>query len=154
MYKRQQSVRPNGKPRVYRNEDTGLAWPPYLKFDSSNLAAVAEEFAKEDDQWVAVSHYGWRIELFTIFPNAYKIQPVAGPDVRLIPWFNIIFLSLLGLFILWLWSKWRRFRKKRIDPVAEKVSEAADNLGEKASSELSQKSSGFRKFMRRWFGSK
>ena len=34
-----QTQRPNGRPMVYRNEDTGWRWPPYFKFDSSNLQA-------------------------------------------------------------------------------------------------------------------
>ena len=37
------AVRPNGKPFVYRNEDTGWIWPPYFKYDSSNLQAKATD---------------------------------------------------------------------------------------------------------------
>ena len=32
-----QTVRANGRPMVYRNEDTGWGWPPYFKFDTANL---------------------------------------------------------------------------------------------------------------------
>ncbi|MBL4852981.1 MAG: DUF1523 family protein [Robiginitomaculum sp.] len=32
-----------------------------------------------------MSHYGWRIKLLSMFPNAYKIREVSGPDVRLVP---------------------------------------------------------------------
>ena len=36
-----EAVFPNNKPMVYRNEDTGWIWPPYFKYDSSNLQAEA-----------------------------------------------------------------------------------------------------------------
>ena len=32
-----EAVLPDGKVMVYRNEDTGWIWPPYFKYDSSNL---------------------------------------------------------------------------------------------------------------------
>ena len=32
---------PDGDVMVYRNEDTGWIWPPYFKYDSSNLQAEA-----------------------------------------------------------------------------------------------------------------
>src|SRR6056300_137693 len=38
-----QTFRDNGKPMIYRNEDTGWGWPPYLKFDTSNLQAEASD---------------------------------------------------------------------------------------------------------------
>ncbi len=47
------AVRPNGKPSVYRNEDTNWGWPPYFKFDSGNLNAEAQAYAKQDGTWVA-----------------------------------------------------------------------------------------------------
>ena len=36
-----QTIKKNGKPMVYRNEDTGWGWPPYFKFDTANLQADA-----------------------------------------------------------------------------------------------------------------
>ena len=91
------AVWPNGEPRVYRNEDTEWRWPPYLKFNSSNVTAQAQDLAKKDGEvWVAVTHYGWRIQLFTIFPNIISIQEVSGPNAFLIPWFNIIFFLVLA----------------------------------------------------------
>ena len=38
-----QAVRTNGRVMVYRNEDTGWGWPPYFKFDTSNLQAEAAD---------------------------------------------------------------------------------------------------------------
>ena len=92
----------NGKPMVYRNEDTGWGWPPYFKLDSSNLQAEARDMVspKEDPQWVSVTHYGWRNEFFTIYPNAVGVKSVAGPDVRIIPWLNIVILLTLAILLL------------------------------------------------------
>jgi len=115
------SFRANGKPIIYRNEDTGWGWPPYFKFDTSNLQAEASDLiSKKNDespQWVAIRHYGWRSELISIFPNATKIWPVDGPDTRIIPWVKA--LVLLGLAaVFWaIWVRWRRFRAQRIDPL-------------------------------------
>ena len=38
-----QTRRANDTVMVYRNEDTGWGWPPYFKFDTSNLQAEAAE---------------------------------------------------------------------------------------------------------------
>src|SRR6056297_3780886 len=60
-----ETIRPNGSPLVYRNEDTGWGWPPYLKFNSANLQAIARDLESTQDEprWVAVRHYGWRAEI-------------------------------------------------------------------------------------------
>ena len=94
------AVYPDGSSvMVYRNEDTGWFWPPYFKWDSSTLQAQATNLRStaEAPQWVAITHYGWRISLVSAFPNAVSITPVAGPDVRLIPWvlFNSASMSKL-----------------------------------------------------------
>ena len=155
------TVRANGKSRVYRNEDTGWSFPFYFKFDSGDLIAKAQAISKTDEEiWVAVSHYGWRIRLFSIFPNAYKIKKVKGPKAVLIPWFNIAFLSLLAFIAFFIWRKTRRWSQKNIAPHTEKIREeledAADALGaqkDKAGKELAEKQSAMKGFMRRWFGS-
>lgn len=115
------TIRPNGRPMVYRNEDTGWGWPPYFKLDSSNLQAEARDMTSTQvaPRWVAVRHYGWRFEPLSIFPNAVSVRPVEGPDTRIIPWFNIIFLTLLAALIWAIWARWRRFRARRIDPVVD-----------------------------------
>ena len=97
-----ETIDPQGEPHVYRNEDTGWGWPPYLKFDSANLQARAQDLVSTRDapHWVAVRHYGWRSEWFSIFPNALDVTPVDGPDVKLFPWPAIIAVLLaLGLLL-------------------------------------------------------
>ncbi|MEM8797908.1 MAG: DUF1523 family protein, partial [Pseudomonadota bacterium] len=126
------AIWPNGKPRVYRNEDTHWGWPPYFKFDSGNINAEAQNLAKRDDQWVAVTHYGWRIEWFTIFPNIIHIRTVEGPDVTLIPWFNIVFFVILAIILFMIWRAISAFKRKRIDPMIEDIDEMMDDVSESA----------------------
>jgi hypothetical protein len=120
-----QTVQPDGEVMVYRNEDTGWGWPPYFKFDTSNLQAEAANLrstAAEPD-WVAIRHYGWRNELLSIFPNAVSAWPVAGPDVRMIPWFNIVLLVVLFAIFWAIRVRWKRFRENRIDPVYDDLTD-------------------------------
>ena len=155
------TVDDKNKTRVYRNEDTGWSFPFYLKFDSSDLSAKAENFSNKENTWVAVTHYGWRIRLFSIFPNATKVKQVSGPGVFLIPWFNIAFLLIVFGFIFWIWRMVRRWKKKNVDPITDKIGDELEEIGEtvgghakKAQAEINESRSGLRKFMRRWFGSK
>ncbi len=94
-----ETIRPDGEPMVYRNEDTGWGWPPYFKFDAANLQARAQDMVStsEAPRWVAVRHYGWRSQLFSIFPNAVAVTPVAGPDVNIFPWRMVIALVVVLL---------------------------------------------------------
>lgn len=128
------TVRANGREMVYRNEDTGFGWPPYFKLDSANLQAQAQDAVsnRANPEWYALTHYGWRSEFLTIYPNGISLRPVEGPDVRLIPWFNIVFLTLLAAFFWAVWVRWRRFRQARIDPVLEDAEEAWDRADARA----------------------
>ena len=85
-----QAVRVNGKPIVYRNEDTGWGWPFYFKFDTANLYTEANDAisTKAAPEWVSIMHYGWRNEFLSIFPNAISIKQVEGPDHQVINWFK------------------------------------------------------------------
>ncbi|KMW60326.1 hypothetical protein AIOL_000479 [Candidatus Rhodobacter oscarellae] len=117
---------------VFRNEDTGWIWPPYFKFDSSDLQAEAAAVVSTaaEPQWVVITHYGWRNRFFTVFPNAVGIRPIEGPNVYPIPWFNIFFF----IFLVFGWAlaraMWRQFRERKIDPVLEDVSDAAARVGD------------------------
>jgi hypothetical protein len=141
-----QSRLKNGKVMVYRNEDTGWSWPPYFKLNSSNLQAEASDLksSAESPKWVVIRHYGWRNEFISIFPNAVSVRSIADPEARLIPWFNIIFLTLLAAVFWAIWVRWRRFREARIDPVLEDIGESMDATGDA----LAEK--GGR--LRRWLG--
>lgn len=123
-----EAVFPDGDVMVYRNEDTGWIWPPYFKYDSSNLQAEAKnlESGKDNPQWVAVTHYGWRLPILSIYPNAVKLRAVAGPDVRLIPWVNIVVLVLLAAGLFMLWRMWQQFKERMIEPAMDDLNNRLD----------------------------
>lgn len=116
------TIRPEGRPLVYRNEDTGVLWPPYFKFDSEDLQAEAANLASTEaaPQWVAITHYGWRSNLLSIYPNAVSIRPVEGPDVSLFPWLNIVILLLAALVLFMAWRIWERFEERVIVPISDR----------------------------------
>ncbi|WP_265500540.1 DUF1523 family protein [Paracoccus beibuensis] len=97
------TVRPNGRVFVYRNEDTGWVWPPYFKYDSANLHAEATNLqsTSRDPIWVSITAYGWRMPWLSTYPNAISINTVAAPDVRPVNWpamlVCIVLLAILGL---------------------------------------------------------
>ncbi|MBG6142345.1 hypothetical protein IWQ51_000454 [Labrenzia sp. EL_142] len=154
------AVWPSGEPRVYRNEDTEWSWPPYFKFNSSNVTAQAQDLAKKQGEvWVAITHYGWRIQLFTIFPNIISIQEVSGPNAILIPWFNIAFFTILAMIAYLIFRAVQAFKRRRIDPVVENIDEFIDDVGDnaeqaraRAEKHATAATSGFRRWFKRWFG--
>ena len=90
------AVARTGKIRVFRNEDTGWGWPPYLKFNSADLSAKAQSLIQNPEKpWVRVRYYGWRIKMLSLFPNAISLK-VVDKNYTHIPWFNIIFIMLLS----------------------------------------------------------
>ncbi|MGM0614460.1 MAG: DUF1523 family protein, partial [Pseudomonadota bacterium] len=97
-----------GEPRNYRNEDAII----YGKFDSSNLHTRARSIAQDEDNLVAVRHYGWRLPIFSMFPNAVKVWQVE-PGYRHLPIFNIVFLTLLAAGIGYLAWRIRRVLSAR-----------------------------------------
>jgi hypothetical protein len=129
-----QAVTPGGATRVYRNEDTNWGWPPYFKFDSADLQAQASNLVStpEAPKWVAVTHYGWRIQFFNIYPNAVGIRPVEGPDVTLIPWLNILILVCLAALGVLIWRMLAQFRERVIDPAVDRAAQTVDALDARA----------------------
>lgn|SRR5690625_1156549 len=113
------TVQPNGKPRVFRNEDNG--W--YLKFDSSNLDTKASNLVstEADPRWVVVRHYGWRIPFFSMYQNAVSIRPATGPDERLFPWLNIVLIAGILIGIMVLWRIIRIVLRRHRDPVVAEI---------------------------------
>ena len=95
---------------------------------------------------MVVRHYGWRSEFLSIFPNAVKIWSVDSQDVRIIPWFNIIFLTVFFAIVWALWVRWRRFREARVDPVIENMEDGLYAAGDA----LEEQGSRFRKWLNSW----
>jgi hypothetical protein len=119
---------------VYRNEDTGWVWPPYFKYDSSNLQAEAANLksTKAAPIWVSVTHYGWRLPILSIYPNAVSVREVAGPDVRIIPYVNIIVLIMLALGAFMIRRIWLQFWERTIEPAVAEVQETWDGVEARA----------------------
>jgi len=132
---------------VYRNEDTGWIWPPFFKFDSSDLQAQAGDLVSTSaaPQWVVVRHYGWRNRFFSIYPNATAIWPVAGSDVRIIPWFNIFFFIFLAVGWGFVRLMWRQFRQRTVDPALNRAGQTWDGIEASATTNRGR--------MSRWFAS-
>ena len=122
------AARPNGSPSVYANEDTGWGFPFYFKFDTANLAAEADNVTSTEasPRWMILRHYGWRIEMMSMFPNAVSIRPAEGPDDSPFPWFNVIFLSCLVIGLLVLYRMIIILRKRHVDPVVEAIDDEID----------------------------
>lgn len=112
---------------VYRNEDTGWIWPPYFKFDSADLQAEAANLAR-GDEWAVVTHYGWRVRWASIYPNAVGVRTVSGPDVTIVPWFNIFFFIFLMVAIVFVRAAWRQFRERSVDPLLDAAGEQYDEV--------------------------
>jgi hypothetical protein len=123
------TVTESGKVRVYRNEDTGWGWPPYFKFDSADVTAKATAVLKsKKEQWVAITSYGWRIQLFSMFPNITSMKVVPKGYVQ-IPYFNIFFFLVLGAGIFFGVRWFRRFIEKlRLDERFEAGTAPLDNI--------------------------
>ncbi|MGV6848778.1 MAG: DUF1523 family protein [Marinibacterium sp.] len=141
-------VRPNGRVRVYRNEDTGWIWPPYFKLNSSNLQAKASDLisTKENPKWVLVRHYGWRFEPLSIYPNAVAVREIANADAKPVNWFNIVFLVVFAAFVLFVHFRIRRFWNRRIDPVLDDISDGIEAAGDAVEDRRSR----FRKWLDGW----
>lgn len=142
--------RDSEKVMVYRNEDTGWSWPPYFKFDTASLQTEADDLRStpEAPKWAVMTHYGWRLELFSAFPNAVAIKPVASPDVTIIPWFNIAFFVILAGLILFLRAMWMQFRERTIDPALEDTRDA----WEKVDANLDEKRGRLSRWWHSWTG--
>lgn len=147
------AIKPSGQPRVYRNEDTDWGFPWYFKFDSGNLQAEAQDAAlsqQAGQRWYVVTHYGWRIEILSMFPNAISLRPAPGPDYSPIPWFNIVFLTFLALLFFALWRFVVKLRRRHVDPVLEDIQENFDEAMTSAADATDDVRSGLAGLYDRW----
>ncbi|MDO5646898.1 DUF1523 family protein [Paracoccus sp. (in: a-proteobacteria)] len=108
------TVRPNGRVFVYRNEDTGWVWPPYFKYNSSNLHAEATTLKSTPSEpiWVSVTAYGWRMPWLSTYPNAVSISVVSGPDDRPTNWGALIVCGVMLMLLALIWRMWAQFRER------------------------------------------
>ena len=125
---------PDGDVMVYRNEDTGWIWPPYFKYDSSNLQAEAGNLKSDaaSPKWVMVTHYGWRLPILSIYPNAVSMREAASPDERVIPYVSIVVIAFLLFAIFMIRRIWAQFWERSVEPVAAEMGETWDGVEAKA----------------------
>lgn len=125
---------PDGSVMVYRNEDTGWIWPPYFKYDSSNLQAEAGNLKSDatNPKWVVVTHYGWRLPILSIYPNAVSVREAAGPDERIIPYIPIVVIAFLIFAVFMIRRMWAQLWERSLEPVAAGVEETWDGVEAKA----------------------
>ena len=128
------TVFPDGGVMVYRNEDTGWIWPPYFKYDSSNLQAEAGNLKSDaaNPKWVVVTHYGWRLPILSIYPNAVAVRAATGPDEKIIPWVPIVVIAFLIFAVFMIRRMWAQFWERSIEPVAAEVGETWDGVEARA----------------------
>jgi hypothetical protein len=115
---------------VYRNEDTGWSWPFYFKFDTASLQTEADDLRStpEEPKWAVMTHYGWRNEYFSAFPNAIAIRPIDGPNAVIVPWFNIFFFIFLMAGLLFVRAMWRQVRERSVDPLLDAAGGQMDEV--------------------------
>ncbi|WRG55640.1 DUF1523 family protein [Helicobacter pylori] len=95
---------------VYRNEDTRFGFPFYFKFNSADISALAQSLV---NQQVEVQYYGWRINLFNMFPNVIFLKPLKANAEMSKPIFSwILYALLLGGFFISVRSVCTLFKSK------------------------------------------
>jgi len=102
-----------------------------------------------------VRYYGWRSNLLSIFPNALSVSPATGPDMRVIPWFNMVVLAGLVAIVVAGRIAVRRFWRNRVDPMVARVSEGfgdAGDAGDAAKERIRGKRQKFREWWTETFG--
>ncbi len=131
---------PDGSVMVYRNEDTGWIWPPYFKYDSSNLQAEAGNLKSDaaNPKWVVVTHYGWRLPILSIYPNAVSVREAAGPDERVIPYVSIVVIVFLIFAVVMIRRIWAQFWERTLEPAAAGVEETWDGVEAKATGAMAR----------------
>jgi len=131
------AVTRTGKIRVFRNEDTGWGWPPYFKFSSADLSAQVQSLVQNPERpWVRVRYYGWRINMMSLFPNAVSLK-IVDQNYTHIPWFNMIFVTLLAVGAIFFVRFFRRLADRfGFDERAQELSQSVRNRIKKKSSNL------------------
>ncbi|WP_430465074.1 DUF1523 family protein [Tabrizicola sp.] len=131
---------PDGDVMVYRNEDTGWIWPPYFKYDSANLQAEAGNLKSDaaNPKWVVVTHYGWRLPILSIYPNAVSVREAEGADETILPIVPVVVIAFLLFAVFMIRRMWAQFWERSIEPVAAEVGETWDGVEAKATGAMAR----------------
>ena len=79
--------------RVFRNEDTRWSWPFYFKFNSADIQAKAKTL-EFDKKLARITSYGWRINMFSQFPNVTRIEMVDNVDASTFSFFRWFWFAI------------------------------------------------------------
>ena len=83
------------------------------------MASEADGIIRNSPEaWVLVSYYGWRIEMFSEFPNLLDID-VVEKDYSHIPWLTITVVIVIHGALIWLVVSVRRLWRRRRTPKPE-----------------------------------
>jgi len=93
----------SGDTLMFRNED--IVFPPYLKFDSGDVAGRVMNFEEfHPAEKFKVMYYGWRVPVLSIYPNLTSIKFSTSEssifEFRIVYFSSIV--ACLGLIILFL----------------------------------------------------
>lgn len=113
---------PDGDIRVYRNENTGWGFPFYFKFDSPEIQGEAQVMSYSH-KTALITSYGWRIEMFSMFPNVLDIS-AAKPDQSLISiprWIGLFAWAIFWTFAAY--KIWNWFKRKDKEAVERYINE-------------------------------
>lgn len=140
----------DGEAHAFRNEDTDFGWPPYFKFDTGDISAQAENAisTRADPEWMVVTHYGWRIQMFSMFENVVALRPAASRDETLYPWFNGAVIVVLLILFLIARRMVQVVYRERVVPVFEQI----DREWDEASDTVSAHYTGLRGWFARLLG--
>lgn len=89
------------KSRVYKNEDTRWSFPLYFKFNSADIQASAVTFL-DQKALVQIKYYGYRINMFDMFPNIISIKKLNDINDLSNPIFSYIFYILIFISMIFL----------------------------------------------------
>lgn len=95
---------PSGLTLMFRNED--MPWPPYLKFDSSDLSGKVETYEEHNPEAeILITYYGIRMRSLNLYPNITRIEKKVGKEPYLHIFSRVVFsvsflFSVLGLFFI------------------------------------------------------
>ena len=130
--------------QLHGEEEQENAKSAVLKIKQLHQVEMAR--AEGDDQWYSITHYGWRIAWASIYPNAVAIRPVDGPDVRIIPWFNIFFFVFLIVAIVTVRVMWNQFRERKVDPLLDLAGDRLDEV----QAGVAERRSGLLRWLNTW----
>jgi len=98
----------SGETKMFRNQD--FIWPPYFKFDSGDLSGKVmnlEEFQPKAK--VLVTHYGFRVPIFSLYPNATSVQVFSdGSENRPIVFIGVLIASFVMLLYIYIYFRIRK----------------------------------------------